>query len=131
MTEVMKALYDFFSGFEIPAYEENSVEDNAALPYITYQISVPDWTDTADISASIWYAGPFFNEVAAKADEIGQFIGEGTLYPDPERLTDEQKKANAKPVLYIYKGTPFAQVVPTGDDNVKVIYLNIGIHVFA
>lgn len=131
MTEVMKALYSFFSGFSIPAYEENSVPDDAALPYITYHVSVPDWNDTADISANIWYSGPYFTDVSAKADEIGKYIDNGTLYPDPACLTDEQKKENAKPVLYIYKGTPFAQVVPTGDDNVKVIYLNIGIHAFA
>lgn len=57
MNELLKALYSFWSSFEIggktvPAFEQNSVPENAAMPYITYEVrSMPafGYTNTAAI----------------------------------------------------------------------------------
>lgn len=117
MTEEAKALNTFFSSFGIPAYEENSVPNNAELPYITYQISLPDWNDVASISANVWYSGTSYTTVFSKVDEISERIGQGISIPVGE-----------SGYLYLYKDNPFSQVAPTGNDNVKVVYLNIGIH---
>ena len=40
MTNTAKALYQFFSGFGLPAYVEYNVPDEAALPYITYRLHI-------------------------------------------------------------------------------------------
>lgn len=115
MTDAAKALYKFFAGFGLQAYEENSVPDDVALPYITYQVSIPDWRDSASISASVWYMGTGYAEVNAKVDEIQKKIGEGYMAPAGNGC------------IYISKEIPFAQAIPTGDDNVKVVTLNLGL----
>ena len=43
MTSIAKALYAFYSGFGLPAYPEDGVPSDAALPYITYTIVQPDF----------------------------------------------------------------------------------------
>lgn len=115
--ELAKCLYRFFNSFEIPGYEENSVPDDAALPYITYTINAPDWTDTASISASIWYGGSSIVTVSKKADEIEKKIDEEPRIP-----------ADNGGCVYMFKENPFAQTVPVQNGNVKVITLNIGLH---
>lgn len=116
MMKGAKALAEFFSGFDIPAYEENSVPDNAALPYITYQITVPDWRESASITACVWYSGTSFKEIFDKTDEISKYVGEGRRIPVEGGS------------LQIFKDTPFSQVVSTSKDNVKCVYLIFQIH---
>lgn len=70
-----QALYDFWSRFGIPAYEENSVPDDAAYPYLTYEATVGGFESVLSLSASIWdrtTRGTVF--VDGKADEIERFI---------------------------------------------------------
>lgn len=133
MTEIAKAYYEFFSHFNIPAYEENTVPDDVQLPYITYQIVVPEWRDSASVSASVWYEGTDMTGLFAKVDEISDFIGDGTLFPNPHEksMFSKSKDGDSKPMLYINKETPFSQTAPTTNDNVKVVYLNLGIQVLS
>lgn len=114
---VAQCLWKFFNSFDIPGYEENAVPDDAELPYITYTLSAPDWTDTASITASIWYAGTTLDVVAKKTDEI-------------EKRIDNEPRVPAKNggCIYLYKGNPFSQRVPTENGNLTVITLNIGFH---
>lgn len=118
IVNVASALYTFFSGFGIPAYEENSVPDDAALPYITYSVSVPEWDETASISASVWNMGTSAREAMTKAEEIIQKIRHSPSVPVPD----------GSGVLWLFLENPPAQEVPTESDNVKVIALNIGFH---
>ena len=70
-----EALYNFWSSFGLPAYEENNVPQDASFPYITYEDTVGDFGNIIPLSASIWdrtQKGKAF--VDAKADEIEQFI---------------------------------------------------------
>lgn len=114
MIDVAKGLKEFYSSFGIPAYEEHTVPDDAALPYITYEIMNPDWRDDAIITANVWYSGTTFGPLFKKVDEISAKLGEGLRVP-----TDTGS-------LYLYKGNPFSQVSDTGNDEVKVCYLMIG-----
>lgn len=114
MIEVARALHKFYKSFGIPAYEEHSVPDNAALPYITYELVNPDWRDDAVITANVWYSGTSFTPLFNKVDEIGRAIGEGLRIPTESGC------------VYLTKGNPFSQVSDTGNDEVKVCYLMIG-----
>lgn len=116
ITETATELLKFFSGFGIPAYTENTLPDDAELPYITYSLVFPDWRTSGSISASIWYSGTSFKEVFAKADEISNAIGEGIRLPVVEGGC-----------VYLSKDSPFAQEQPTQSDTVKAVSLNIGI----
>ncbi len=51
-----KAIYDFFSSFGIPAYEEHQLFAEMPLPYLTYSYSAGSFRD-GEISGTvkIWY----------------------------------------------------------------------------
>jgi hypothetical protein len=73
------ALYQFFSGFGIPAYEENNVyalEEPPSFPYLTYEKRTGSFGETdIPISFSLWYRSAAWAAADAKAEEISAFIG--------------------------------------------------------
>lgn len=71
------ALHSFWSGFSIPAYDENSVPDGATLPYITYEVSTGDLGVELPHSASIWYRSTSWAAITEKANEIERAITRG------------------------------------------------------
>lgn len=110
-----EALYKFWSSFEIPAYEENSVPDNAQMPYITYEATVGEFETVVPLSASIWdrtTKGTAF--IDAKADEIEKFIkkmgcpkvngGRYRVYPNgtfAQNMSDPEDKLIRRKLLYV------------------------------
>lgn len=70
-----EAIYNFWASFGLPAYEENSVPDDAVMPYITFESSVGSFDSIIPLSASIWdrtTKGTAF--VDSKADEVEAYI---------------------------------------------------------
>ena len=117
MTNTAMALYEFFSGFDIPAFVEYTVPDDVKPPYITYQLVSPQWRDSATMYARVWYRSISFEAIAAKVDEISAAIGEGISID-----TDDG-------AIWLFKGSNFAQYMPMeGDDTLKVVYLSLTIH---
>lgn len=55
MTELAAALYDFWSGFGIPAYLQDNVPDDAVLPYITYELVRGDAMGATVLVAHNWH----------------------------------------------------------------------------
>ena len=51
------AIYQFWSGFGLTAYEENTVPENAAFPYVTYQLVTDSFDREVAATASLWYRG--------------------------------------------------------------------------
>ena len=116
MTNTAIALYGFFSSFNLDAYVEYSVPDDAHLPYITYQVLEPGWNDNGTIYARIWYRSTSYVAINAKVDEIRAAIGEGISLP------------TGNGAVYLTQGTPFAQNMPMeGDNTLKVVYLMFNI----
>ena len=75
-----QALYNFFSGFELPAYEENTVPTGAnvpELPYITYATATSGFDSDVQISASLWYKGFSWEDADRKAAEINAALAHG------------------------------------------------------
>lgn len=112
------ALYNFWSMFGIPAYEENAVptgEDGAEFPYITYQVSTGSFGNDVSMTGSVWYRSTSWKEANAKTQEISDGIGlSGVTIPCEGG------------VIWIRRGVPFAQNM--GDDSDKLIkrkYINI------
>ena len=62
----------FWHSFGIDAYDENSVPDDAKLPYITYEAAVGSFGDVVPLTASVWYYGTSWAEVSQKADEVSR-----------------------------------------------------------
>ena len=78
------ALFGFYSSFDVPAYEENSVptgDDAPELPYLTYNIAVGDIHNDTALTASLWYAErdgySALREATDKAEEICTIVGRG------------------------------------------------------
>lgn len=116
ISKIVTALYTFFSGFGLDAYPENTVPDEAQLPYITYQITVPEWESPVSMYARVWYRSASFAGISAKVDEIDEAIGPGAVIPFEDGA------------IWIYKGAPFAQYMPMdGDPDLKCMYLSMSV----
>ena len=117
--DVARALYQFWNGFNIPAYPENSVPDDATLPYITYDMRAPNWSGMSLYNARVWYRDTSFNTILAKVSEISDEIGEG------------KRIAVLGGSIFLFKEDLFFQMMPSEDDAVKMAYLSMVIHVIA
>ena len=70
-------VHAFFSSFGIRAYEEASVPDDAAMPYLTYGLVTSSGGEECAVTADLWYGGPSRVEVNAKSEEISAALGSG------------------------------------------------------
>lgn len=73
----MQALRNFWAGFDLNAYDENSVPDNTLLPYVTYEVEDDNFGNTLYLSASLWYRSNGWTEIDAKAKQIADYISLG------------------------------------------------------
>ena len=109
------AIYQFWNSFGLTAYEENSVPDDAAFPYITYQLVTDSFDREIPLTASIWYRSESWSGVNAKAEEISQKISRGG------KIISCDGGA-----IWLKRGQPFAQSMgDESDDLIKRKYLNI------
>lgn len=75
MYQAAAALKTFFAGFSLPAYTDDSVPDDVALPYIAYALNVPGWTRKTSIPVRIWDRTTSNTGLIQKADQITAAIG--------------------------------------------------------
>lgn len=118
------ALYQFFSGFGLEAWEENSVyalESPPAFPYLTYEMRTDAFGDfDTSLTFSLWYRSNSWAAANAKVEEISAAIGRG---------------GKVLPVdggyLLIMRGSPFAQSLgDPSDDMIKRKLLNITVRYY-
>ena len=109
------AIYQFWSGFGLTAYEENTVPDDAVFPYITYQLVTDSFDREIPLTASIWYRSESWTAINAKAEEISQKISRGgKIIPCDGGA------------IWLKRGQPFSQNMrDESDDLIKRKYLNI------
>ena len=109
------AIHQFWSGFGLTAYEENTVPSDAAFPYITYQLVTDAFDNDVAMTASLWYRGESWRDINAKEREISAYIGIGGVII---------KRNDGR--IWMKKGTPFAQNMGDESDNlIKRKYLNV------
>lgn len=112
------ALYNFWSMFGLPAYEENAVptgEDGAEFPYITYQVVTDSFGNDVALTGSVWYRSTGWTAINAKTEEIARFIGVGGCLLDCDGG-----------FIWLKRGTPFAQNMGDESDNlIKRKYINV------
>ena len=103
-----QTLQAFWSGFSLPTYDENTVPDDAKMPYITYEVKDDSIGTTCMLSASLWYHSNSWAEITAKEQEIADFITRGG------RMIAYDGGA-----MWIQRDNPWAQRM--GDPNDKSI----------
>ena len=109
------AIYKFWSGFGLTAYEENTVPDDAAFPYITYQLVTDSFYREVAVSASLWYRSESWTAINAKTEEISQKISRGGKVISCD-----------DGAIWLKRGQPFAQNMgDESDDLIKRKYINI------
>ena len=109
-----QAIHAFWESFNLPAYDEYSVHEDAVLPYITYSFSYDTFGGTVPMSASVWYRSTSWLEVIAKAREIADSIGRS----GKQLHTDNG-------CLWIMLDNPAYQRLGDEDKDIKRIYFNV------
>ena len=109
------AIYQFWSGFGLTAYEENTVPTDATFPYITYQLVTDSFDREIPLTASLWYRGESWTDINSKTEEISQKISRGG------KIVPCDGGA-----IWLKRGQPFAQNMGDESDNlIKRKYINI------
>ena len=109
------AIYQFWSSFGLTAYEENTVPDDAAFPYITYQLVTDSFGSEIQLAVSLWYRSESWMEANVKTYEISHRIDRGG-----------KMIACDGGAIWLKRGKPFAQNMgDESDDLIKRKYLNI------
>ena len=109
-----EAINNFWNKF-LPAYDQNTVPDDAKLPYITYTVSTDNINHPIPLNASIWYEEPTWENIEAKTKEIADYIGYGHV---SERIDNG--------FMWIVKGSIFAQrMTDPNNKNIRRMYINI------
>lgn len=118
MISTATALYGFLSGFDIPAYGENTVPDEAELPYLTYPLKEPEWNRPTTFYITVYYRSKDSNVPSlSKADEIVQAIGPGIYL------------ACDGGVVMLTPENPLIQELPPNDD-VRGAYINLQLNAY-
>lgn len=118
------ALYQFFSGFGLDAYEENSVyalEGVPDFPYLTYEVQTDFFGDNdTPISCSLWYRSSSWKSANEKVEEISAAIGRSGKVVEIDGG-----------FLLFMRGSPFAQSMgDPSDDMIKRKLLNIRVRYY-
>lgn len=109
-----QALNSFWNGFDLKAYDENSVPDGAQLPYITYESVDGEFNRRIAATASIWCRSSSWEEITLKEMEIADRIGLGGILVPYDGGS-----------IWICKGAPWAQRMSDTDDTIRRIVLNV------
>ena len=109
-----QALNSFWNSFNIPAYDENTVPDDAQLPYITFSVSEDDFDHPVSLTSSIWYRGKRWDEITNKFKEVSEVIGRGGIMVPYDGGA-----------LWVKRGTPFGQRASDPDDSIRRIFINV------
>lgn len=110
----IQAINTFWNSFGLKAYDENTVPDGTAYPYLTYNVSVSSFNEPVTMSASLWYQSTSWADISHKAEEIRNALKRGG------RCVVANDGA-----LWIKPGVPFAQRMSDVDDTIRRIYMNI------
>ena len=109
------ALQSFFNSI-MPAYAETSVPDDAAFPYLTYQLSLNAWDNgEAALAINMWFYTTSEAIPNAKAQELSDVIGYGgvTIPCDGG-------------FIWLKRGSPWCQSMrDESDPMIKRRYINV------
>lgn len=116
-----QAIHNLWSSYGLTAYDEQSVPDDAVMPYITYGVSTGALEDVILLHGSLWYYSPSWEQITLKAHQIAQDIG--------QRGHKIIKLDNGR--LFLTQGSPFTQrMSDPGDAMIRRIYININAEFF-
>lgn len=69
-----QAQQSYWSSFDLDAYDENTVPDDAVMPYITYEAVSGSLDGVIPVSASLWYRSNSWSAISQKQTEMSKTI---------------------------------------------------------
>lgn len=114
-----QAIHSFWSSFNLTAYDENSVPDDAALPYITYSLSYDTFDNQVSMVANLWYQSTSWLGITNKLHEISEEITQGGKV-----LTTNNG------YIWIKRGSPFGQRMGDVENDIKRMLINVSAEYF-
>lgn len=103
-------IYNFLKQFAQP-YMEQEVPQGAVFPYMTYIFDMENWRTTGLGQVRIWDEGESTQTIFGIAEAIEDMVGEGFISEN----------------LIIHAGSPFVQIMPQEEENIKCLYMNLEI----
>jgi len=117
-TGTAAALWEFYSGFGLPAYTVGTVPDSAQLPYITYSLVETEATESSTHYVQVWYRDTSNTALLATVDAIKEAIGQGVI------LDAGETQVTIRP------GSPYVQLMVDEDPANRYAYINLQINCY-
>lgn len=114
ITSTAKTLNRFFNQVATSWLEDN-VPTGATFPYITYSLASEAFGEEGVLQVRIWTQSRSIQEACALTDKLEGLITEGGTVLE-----------NGNGYLWLYKGSPFAQLEPTTEEDIKAMYIVLG-----
>lgn len=116
MLNTAATLKEFYSSFDLPAYTLSSVPDEVTLPYITFPLEEPEWSQQKTTYCQVWYPKNRLAELLAKADQVVAAIGGMKKFTQPGGY------------VVLYPSTPLVQIL--SDEGSQSAYINLTINAY-
>ena len=117
-----EALFDFWSRFGLPAYEEHAIPSKKDAyapdyPYLTYEVKTDRFGVTVPLTASLWYRSASWKAANEKEREISEYIGSDGIFLDCDGGA-----------LWICRGEIFAsRKGDSSDEMIRRIDINVSV----
>lgn len=108
-----QTLQAFWSQFGVPAYDQNTVPEDAPYPRITYEVITDNFNVANVLTASIWDRSTSWKSVTDIQHQIESRLGYGG-----------QTLHCSGGMVWINRGAPFAQRMSDTDDSIRRIVIN-------
>ncbi len=69
-----QAQQKLWESFELPAYDEMTVPDDAIMPYITYEAVAGNMDAATQVAVNLWYRSNSWVDISRKAQQIATAI---------------------------------------------------------
>lgn len=74
MADKWQAQQILWESFDLPAYDEKTVPDDAVMPYITYEAVAGNMGAVTTTAVNLWYRSNSWAEISRKAQQIATYI---------------------------------------------------------
>lgn len=110
-------IFNFLNQFATPYYEfdhqsTDKKPNNLSYPFITFSAPSENWRETGLMQVRIW-------------DKMDDYVSVFEIAYKIEEMVKEGYNCNS---LVIHQGSPFVQVMPQDDENIKCLYINLEVN---
>lgn len=118
MINTARALYDFWSGFGVPAMTEGTIPEEMELPYITYTLHETEPLENTAHYASLWFRSTSNAAMLAVVDNIKAAVGSGIILPCEGGY------------IVLRPANPFVQLMVDENPEIRYAYIMLQINCF-